>query len=82
MSFRELLRATTIQFELKEKSQVNIEVYNSIGERVAELDNTTRDPGICKYAFSARNEGYASGVYFVKVKINNALTVLKLIELE
>lgn len=72
---------TTIFYSLVEKSDVQLEIFNSIGERIEILVNDSQKDGEYKYAFSAEEKGLSKGVYFVKLTINKKTTILKIVEL-
>lgn len=56
---------TVIEFSLPQTSNVRLEVYNVIGQRVATLVNETRQAGVHQVNFNASN--LASGVYFYRI---------------
>jgi hypothetical protein len=60
---------------------VQLEIFNSIGERIEILVNDSQKDGEYKYAFSAEEKGLSKGVYFVKLTINKKTTILKIVEL-
>lgn len=58
--------ATTISFSVPQKSEVNLEVFNSLGERVAILiDSKIYNNG--NYYINLKADNYPSGVYFYKI---------------
>ena len=57
--------STTIIFDLTDKANVIVEVYNVIGQRVATLADRAYEPGSYPLTFAAAN--LASGVYFVRI---------------
>lgn len=70
----------TIQVELKEDAKIELGVFNILGEKVAELENTKVLKGNHFYQFSAKSRGLSSGIYFVKLKANDQTRTLKIIE--
>jgi hypothetical protein len=56
--------ATTIRFALPAESRVTLEVFNILGERVAELVNDVRPAGTMDVRFDGSN--LASGIYIYK----------------
>jgi len=58
---------TNITYQLNEQSSVTAEVFNVIGERLSQFVNEVQQPGAYHYQFS----GAASGMYIVKITINN-----------
>ncbi|MCZ6776567.1 MAG: T9SS type A sorting domain-containing protein, partial [Ignavibacteria bacterium] len=58
--------STQIQFALPQESRVRLEVFNIIGERVANLVDETRPVGYYSEQFDAT--GLASGLYFYRIQ--------------
>ncbi len=63
---------TTIRFELPEESNINITVFNSVGERVKELVNTIGNAGQYSVIFNARK--LPSGVYLVRMSAESRVS--------
>ncbi|MGD1006898.1 MAG: YCF48-related protein [Ignavibacteriaceae bacterium] len=57
---------TLIRFNLPFSSNVKIEVFNSLGEKVKELLNEQRSAG--SYDLNFNSSGLASGVYFYRIE--------------
>ncbi|HSH66132.1 MAG TPA: T9SS type A sorting domain-containing protein, partial [Bacteroidia bacterium] len=72
--------STTIFYSLSERSDVQLEIFNLIGERV-HVVNEMQQAGEYKYDFSAQEKGLSKGVYFVKLTVNKTTTTLKIVEL-
>ena len=66
---------TTIEFALPQSSEVNLVVYDISGRVVAELANGKFEAGYHKLNFDGSN--LASGVYFVKLKAGDFVSVNK-----
>jgi len=58
--------STTINFSLMKTSNVELTVYNILGQRVATLVNGQLNAGVHVVKFNAAN--YASGVYFYRLE--------------
>jgi len=57
----------TISFSIPTEAEVNVIVYNMLGERVATLlNNSYTRPGFHHLKWNAA--GYPSGMYFIKVQ--------------
>jgi len=54
---------------LPEKSKINLSVYNTLGEKVAELFNSDIEEGYHKINFDASS--LTSGIYFYKLTSKN-----------
>jgi hypothetical protein len=72
--------ATTISINIPETSTIALEVYNLLGEKAQTLDKSQKQKGLFTYSFSAKQQGFAAGVYVVKLQINNIISTIKLIE--
>lgn len=68
--------ATTIHYQLREQSEVRIEVYDIIGRRVQVLANETQYSGEYRVSFDARS--LASGVYIIRFMAGNHMDVRKM----
>lgn len=69
--------STNISYQLKEDGFVNLKVYNSIGETVAELVNQRQEQGNYSIEFDASN--LPSGIFLYKIQTNNFTDVKKMI---
>lgn len=68
---------TTIGYGIKEKSNVQITVLNSIGEEIALLVNEEKEPGYHTVEFNATS--LPSGVYFYQLKTQNFVKTKKML---
>jgi hypothetical protein len=69
--------STTIEFVLAEKSNVSLEIYNSIGEKILILINAEKEAGSYKISFDA--EELTSGIYYYKLQTENFKRTRKMI---
>ena len=69
--------STTIEFSLPEKSDINLSVYNTLGEKVVELLNGEIAEGFHKINFDASS--LTSGIYFYRLSSKNFNAVEKMI---
>jgi hypothetical protein len=67
---------TTISYKVIKESIVNIEVYNSIGARVATLVNESKVPGDYSVIFDGTN--LSEGVYFMQMKSGHQVVSKKM----
>jgi len=67
---------TTIRYAVAEQSDVDMQVYNVAGRKVATLVNEQKSPGSYKVTFDASN--LSSGLYFVKIQAGTFQDVQKL----
>lgn len=72
--------STTIKVDITEKSNVTLEVYNVLGEKITTLDKGMKQAGQYSYTFNAKSLNHATGLYFVKLLVNNKIDVLRIIE--
>ncbi len=61
--------STTIQFSIPERSFVNLEVFNLLGQRVSTLVSDNLSAGTYKYIFDLKSSGknLTSGTYFYRL---------------
>jgi hypothetical protein len=72
--------ATTIKFAIPETGNVRLVIYNSLGQQVAELVNSTLEAGNYSYSWDAST--VASGMYFYELNTNNFTSVKKMMLLK
>ncbi len=66
-----------LSYSLAERSDVNVEIYSADGRLIDVIVNQSEDMGIHNHAW---NTGHvASGIYFVKLKVNTTIMTKKLI---
>jgi len=73
---------TSIAYALIKQTDVKIEVYNSLGELVTTIVNEKQTSGSYKYQFSAADNGFAQGVYYLRMTINNEVITKRIIEVK
>ncbi len=74
--------ATTIRYQLPEPTQVEISVYNALGERIAVLVNEVQAAGKYQVVWSGRNsknQAVASGVYFYRMQAGTFSSLKKML---
>lgn len=69
--------STTISFNIAQRSNVSLKVYNITGKEVATLVNGEKEPGSYRVNFNA--EKLSSGIYFYKISAGNFTSVRKMI---
>ena len=73
---------TNIKYSLANNARVKIEIYSSLGELVAVLVDNYQLSGSHTYSFSARDYGFSSGVYLLKMQLNEQIITKKLVEVK
>jgi hypothetical protein len=68
--------ATTIQFDIPSRSFVNLSIFNSLGQLVAELENRELSAGHYSRLFTVSN--LSSGIYYYKLKADNYIKIKKM----
>lgn len=68
--------STTIKFAIPEVSNVKLTIYNILGQKVAELVNSTLEAGSYTFNWNAMN--VASGLYFYELNTNNFTAIKKM----
>ena len=71
---------TQISFTLPIAAKVNLSVYNTIGQRIAELANSNFEAGVHTVQFNAVN--FSSGMYFYKLTSGSFVQVNKMMLLK
>lgn len=71
---------TEISFSLAKSSFVTLEIYNSLGQKVATLLNKNINSGPHKVKFNASN--LSSGIYYYKIQAGEFLSVKKMLLLQ
>ena len=69
--------STTIRFSVSESSFINLSIFNSLGEKIEELVNEVKEPGVHTIEFFAQN--LPSGTYFYTIKSNDFANTKKMI---
>jgi len=72
--------STTIRFSLLASNPVNLSIFNSLGEKVDELVNEVKEPGVHTLEFSAQD--LPSGTYFYRIQVNGFTQIKKMILLK
>jgi arabinogalactan endo-1,4-beta-galactosidase len=68
--------STKIEFNLPERSRVTLNIYNSLGQKTAQLLDCEKGPGRISITWDA--SGTAAGVYFCELKYGQSRRVKKL----
>lgn len=68
--------STNIRFTLPESANVKLSVFNTLGEKVAELVNSTMDAGLHEVNFNAA--GLSSGLYIYRLEAGNVVLSRKM----
>jgi len=77
--------STKINYTLMTKSQVNLEVYNVLGQKVKTLVNDVRDAGVWQVEWEGDNDNgaqVASGMYFYKLTAGDFVQTRKMVFLK
>ena len=70
----------TIVVANPQASNLTLEVYNMLGEKVQTIENSIKQAGLYTYSFSAKSINLSSGMYFVKLTVGNKTNVIKIVE--
>nr|HMT30974.1 T9SS type A sorting domain-containing protein [Bacteroidia bacterium] len=70
---------STIYYTLEESSHVRIDVYNSMGLFISTITNSIRQEGSHEIIFDPKTSGYSSGVYELRIQINDDLVTKRLV---
>lgn len=69
-------RQTTIRYSIPEQKEVQLEIFDVLGRKVATLVNSSQTEGIYKETFDGRS--YASGIYFYRIILDGEVTTKKM----
>jgi len=69
--------STTIKYELPERALVTLTVYNVLGQNVVTLVSEEKEPGVHQVQFDGT--GFASGLYFYRLKAGGFVETRKLV---
>ena len=73
---------TTIRYDVPEQSNVSVDIYNVLGQKVAELVNTAHQPGFYAVSWDGTNmtgSALGSGMYFYRIDAEKFTAVKKLL---
>lgn len=72
-------RNTTIEYTLNSSQKVSVEIFNAVGKKISVFASAeTQAAGKHTYRFSES----ASGIYFVKLTVGDASTMVKLVNMQ
>lgn len=75
--------STMLYYSLLKPANVRIEIFDLMGKRLAVLvEDELQGAGKYSYRFGAREMGFGSGVYLMKVSVNDESQTFRLIEVE
>ena len=66
-----------IRYTIPTRSHVLLSIFNTLGQKVADLANGDEEPGTYNVRFDA--QGLASGVYFYRLQAGSYVQTRKLI---
>jgi len=70
---------TQISYNLTQRAQVLLEVYNILGKKVQTLINEVQNDGMYQLHYSAKDLGYGGGVAILKLRVNDTIITRKLL---
>ena len=71
---------TVITYTLNDETDISLEVLNVLGKKIQVLVNGEQDIGKYRYSFSAKDLGYSSGVYILKLIVGDGVYTKQLVE--
>jgi photosystem II stability/assembly factor-like uncharacterized protein len=72
--------STTISYAIPSRSTVRLSVFNTLGQKVVELVNAEKEPGVYDVTFDAA--GFTSGVYLYRIEAGGFVQTKKLVVLK
>ncbi len=76
-----LTESTTVSYFIPERSEVNFELYNMIGEKIYSLSKGAQDIGHYEFNLNLNDIGLQSGVYTMQLKTKNKTAAIRLVQL-
>jgi hypothetical protein len=73
---------TNIEFTLYQGAEVEMEVFSALGQHVKSLEKGRLVSGNYRYEFSAKENGFAEGVYFLRLNVDGKQVMKKLVEVK
>jgi hypothetical protein len=76
---------TTLRYQLKQKGEVSLEIYNLKGQRVRNLISSSQNAGNHETIWNGRNDNgdrVGNGVYFCRMRAGEHLSTKRLLKLE
>jgi len=73
---------TIISYTLQKASDVTLEAYNMLGEKVLTFVNARQTAGNYNYRFCSKEKGFSIGMYIIKMKAGNSIIVQKLTDIK
>ena len=70
--------STTITFSIPERSTVRLSIFNTLGQKISEMVNETKDAGFYEHNFHASQ--LSSGIYFYRIEatsVSNSKTFVE-----
>ena len=74
--------STTIEYQLPQRGDVEVTIFDIQGRKIRELERTTRNAGSYAVVWDSRDDAgrsVATGVYFYRVQFNGSSLVKKLL---
>ena len=68
---------TTISYELTERAQVNLQVYNILGQKIISMDMGEQLPG--SHVVTLDASGFSSGLYFYRLNAGSRSSTRKML---
>jgi|GEM_PF-1598468 len=72
----------SIEFTMVTSNRVQLEVYNLLGEKMAEFLNEQKQAGLIKCRFNPADKGLKAGIYLLKLKVGGEISTKKIIQIE
>ena len=69
---------TTLKFQLNENANVQIELFNSLGQKISTIENKYLSNGDYEYKIISESKG----IYFLRTVINDVASTQKLIQID
>lgn len=75
-----ITESTTVSYFIPEKSDVNFELYNMIGEKIYSFARGAQDIGHYEFNLNLNDIGLQAGVYIMQLKTKNNTAAIRLVQ--
>jgi hypothetical protein len=72
--------STNIAYALTNMTKVKVEVYSSLGKLVTVIVDENQSAGSYKYQFDAKRFGFAPGVYYLRMRLDDDVITKRIVE--
>jgi hypothetical protein len=72
---------TTFSYNLQQTSKVTVEIFNALGEKIITLVDMKQPAGYNEYRLNAHEMLQNNGVFYLRLKVGNSISIKKLVKI-